>query len=730
MNNGHAVQAAAVVLVEGRRAGSAVLVGNRYVLTARHVLLRAGRMATADQVEVEFPAIAMPDGAKARVRARQVPPREGAGPVDAAVLDLGEQPPEWLPSPLALSPTRRVPKRVSVFGFPSSERELKGVWREFDTAGSTAVGSEQLDWVQPVGTLRGQSGGPVLDPHTGTVVGVLVEGSERGRFDRFIPAAVVSDCWPNLPCSWLMSGMDAAAAAEHFRLRARGQRSHARGGDVFCGRHAALAAARNWLTADEAPGRPLVLTGQPGAGKSAAIGRTVLNMQTGGVGPGLAFYSREATHFDLLTAVADLTGVDHANSTGDLIDALKARSDGPWLVVVDALDEASSSSDRREMSKLLTELAALPTLRVAVATRALTPGAGESRYLPGALLPALGVSSPDSPSLVDLDSDQFFEPAAVSDYAAALLEQSGADHPGPAGHGWSHYRSNTSLRDRLASTISARAGRNYLVAAMAADRLSTEPDVVNPDDPAFDPATIPASVSEALDKYLDGLEERHRNRVRGLLTALAYTRGTGIDDQMWLSFASALGYSVSVEDLDGLYDTSAADYLLQITPSDDGAPVTRLFHQALADDLLRRRRHRLGDERALLDVLLPSPDGGWEQASAYARSHAGDHAAACKRLATLLQDPHYLAVADLTRLLPLLPTLPDLREAPIISVLRQIAVEATPLTPLLRMRLLALTAARNGLHELHHHLATACRNGLAPRWGQPLGAPHQTLRGR
>ncbi len=522
-----------------------------------------------------------------------------------------------------------------------------------------------------------------------------------------------------------MSGTTAAAAAEHFRLQAQGQRSLARGGDLFRGRHAALAAVRNWLTAIETPGRPLVLTGQPGAGKSAVIARTILHLQNDAVGPGLAFLGRGSTHFELLTAVADLTGVDRANSTYDLLTALKERGDGPWMVVIDALDEASTPRDRREMSNLLTELATLPALRVVIATRALTPGAAESRYHHSALLPSLGVSSPDSPSLVDLDADQFFESAGVSDYAAALLVQSGAEHH--AGQAWAHYRSNTPLRNRVASIISARAGRNYLVAAMAADRLSTQPDAVNPDHPAFDPATIPASVGEALDKSLDVLEDRRRTRVRGLLTALAYARGAGIDDQMWLAFASALGYSVGIEDLDELYDTPAADYLLQITPSDNGAPVTRLFHQALTDDLIQRRRHRIGDERALLDVLLPPSHRGWDQASAYARSHAGDHAAACKQLPTLLQDPHYLAVANLTRLLPILPAQPDLQEAPIVSVLRQIGVEANPLPPLRRNRLLALTASRNGLHELNLQLATAWRNGLVPRWAQPLGAPHQVI---
>ncbi|WP_432246638.1 trypsin-like peptidase domain-containing protein [Streptomyces sanyensis] len=714
-NTSQAMRATAAVFLDGRREGSAVLVDRRYLLTADHVL------KTADHAEVVFPAVARPGGEQARAQARRVPPRTGASPGDAAVLDLGEQPPNWLPEPLTLSPTRRVPIRVSVFGFPRSDH-LAGVWRQFETSGPTAVGTVQLDWVRPVGTLPGHSGGPVLDPHTDMVMGVLVAGSTTGMFDRFTPTALIADCWPQLPRPWLLSGPEAVG---HFHLRAYGQRSQVRGGDLFRGRQAALATVRTRLTVPDAPGRPLVVTGQPGAGKSAVVARAAFDLQADKVGPGVAFHARGATHPELLTAVADLTGADRANSTHELINALKGRRSELWMVVVDALDEASTTTDRREITRLLAELAGLPTMRVVVATRALTPGPDKSRYYHGGLLPDLGVTSPESPNLVDLDTDRFFEPAGVRDYAAALLAQSGTDTPSPTA---ASYRADTALCDRLASAVALRADRNYLVAAMAADRLSAEPQVVDPADPGFDPATIPTSVREALDKYLDGLESRHRVRVRGLLTALAYARGTGIDDQLWLDFASALRYTASTEDIDELRDSPAADYLLQATPTDNGAPVTRLFHQALVDELLQRR-HRPSDEQALLDVLVPPPDASWAHAGAYACHHAAEHAAACGQLPALLHDPQYLTVADFTRLLPLLPPYPDSSLAPTAAVLRQAAAAVDPLPPLRRARTLSLVAAHHGLAELSHRLAAACSNGIVPRWAHTLGSPHQVLAG-
>ena len=119
-------------------------------------------------------------------------------------------------------------------------------------------------------------------------------------------------------------------------------------------------------------------------------------------------------------------------------------------------------------------------------------------------------------------------------------------------------------------------------------------------------AGIPSGVGEALAKYLDRPPDQRRERDRELLTALAYARGAGLEDPAWRAFAAALGYDASVVDLDTLRRSPAADYLLQTTTTERGArPVTRLFHQALTDELLVPR-HQPSDEGALLDMLLRS----------------------------------------------------------------------------------------------------------------------------
>ena len=98
-------------------------------------------------------------------------------------------------------------------------------------------------------------------------------------------------------------------------------------------------------------------------------------METGQGGPGLAFYARAATIGDFLTALADLTGVDTPTSADELVASLADMPGQPPIrVVLDALDEAASDHDRRQITEALAELAVLPGLRIAVATRTMAAG--------------------------------------------------------------------------------------------------------------------------------------------------------------------------------------------------------------------------------------------------------------------------------------------------------------------------------------------------------------------
>ena len=214
-----------------------------------------------------------------------------------------------------------------------------------------------------------------------------------------------------------------------------------------------------------------------------------------------------------------------------------------------------------------------------------------------------------------------------------------------------------------------------------------------------------------------------------LVTALAYARGTGLDDSTWLAFAHALGYSATGIDLEILRRSRAADYLIQSAFDGHAEPISRLFHQALVDELLTGRQYRSNDERALFGALLPDTPEGWVHARAYARRHAAEHAAAAGQLPRLLDDLHYLTVADLSRLVPVLPTDPSSQLAPVSAVLRRAYVQAQALSPSRRARLLTLTSAHLGLHELQEQLQAALPDRFTLRWAHSLGSPHQQLFG-
>ena len=140
-------------------------------------------------------------------------------------------------------------------------------------------------------------------------------------------------------------------------------------------------------------------------------------------------------------------------------------------------------------------------------------------------------------------------------------------------------------------------------------------------------ALVPTGVGEALRGYLVGLPDGQRVTTRVLLAALAFARGPGIDDQLWLRFCAALGQPATVADLELLRQSAVADYLLQTATEPNGL-VSRLFHQALADELAASRESPAEDERRLYETLIDSIRGdGWSSAPPYLRIYAADHAA-------------------------------------------------------------------------------------------------------
>jgi hypothetical protein len=241
----------------GKSVGTAVLIDTGRLLTCRHVVAKhtPGHWQRPD-VWIKFPGTPP-------IGARVVDGDE----VDAVVLDLmtADDDPR-LPRPVPLSGSARQPARVEVFGYPTSDHTTAGVWRDFDVAGEVDGDQYQLNW-NGAGTLPGHSGGPVVDARTGSLVGLLTAGSQAGQFDRYLPLTTLLGRGVLVRLPWLMEGDDAQG---HFTRRSRGHRGQTSESSLFTGRWAARERIHDWLAADQAPGDVLVITGQPGAGKSSA----------------------------------------------------------------------------------------------------------------------------------------------------------------------------------------------------------------------------------------------------------------------------------------------------------------------------------------------------------------------------------------------------------------------------------------------------------------------------
>ena len=698
----------------GRPAGTGVLIEPDKVLTCRHVVAASRADGPVKPgITARLPGLA---------------PIEGAWPeqsqwlgVDAVVLTL---PCPVAVAPVVLSGSLRAPAKVELFGYPQADLTEEGIWRTFTVHAATRT-LVQLDWID-VGSFFGHSGGPVLDADSGKLVGILREGSAEGRFDRYLPLRrlVESGVLERLP--WLIDGDDAEG---HFARRSQGRRGSA-GPDVFTGRQAALDRITDWLTSPEHTGRVLVVTGQPGAGKSAVTARAGLQVASelrGDPGRrGLLFHARAADAAAFRWAVADLFGSAADETPYALLEDVDRIGAGAparrWLLVVDALDEVPRAADREQIATVMEQLARRPWVRAVVATRPLSTQGATAQ---ASLLRRLGIHDPADQHLLNLDNDTYFEETDVEGLASELLTQADQTFPLP-GTAAEIYRADPLLRKRLARVIAQAARRNFLIAAMTASQLADTSTVVDPAASAFDITTLPTSVGGALDRLLDSREDGAQ--LRGILTALAYAEGTGVDDRTWLILTGALGYPATQAGLDALRATQIADYLLQSGAEARGR-VIRLFHQALADQL-RRDRDERGDQDAITSALTgEGRRRGWTSAGSYALRHLAAHAAAAGRIGPLLSDLDFLLHADLAAVRRALAAPQSGQAGEVAAVLFSAGAAADELSPDQRGPFLALHSAHLGLPALMHAFNGQTTAAWQPMWAHSPGSHHTTLQG-
>ena len=646
--------------------GTAVVIDSSRLLTCLHVM--AGDPAR-EQVWVAFPKAV---GSIHRSR-RPAAVSKADPDLDVAVLRLADD----LPSGVAAPPLRCPPsyalldKRWWAFGFAGSRR---GNSAYGSVAESLGDGYIRID-ADPAATYRlrtGFSGGGVWSPDFGAVVGVVATADEHGNGEA-ITLHQIDLCFPEEKLGeltrWTASqaGETALAAwgwtlgrdpegVRHWRPKGRGVSADSERGFRFRGRREALTAITGWLDREYADRRALVVTGSPGTGKSAVLGRIVTTAdpdvaalpasdQAVRATPGsvaCAVHAKGKTALEVAAEIARAASASLPDREEDFAPALRTalagRGGRRFNLIIDALDEAT---DPEQARTIITKVI-LPLVETCtdVGAQVITG----SRHSVGEvdLLAAFG----ESMYKLDLDDPALFCDDDLAAYALATLRLEGDERAG------NPYSDETAARP-VAVRIAALSERNFLVAGLTAHAHGLH------DQQAADPAmlTFTASVDAAMRQYLQRLAPVADVPADTALTALAFAEAPGLPLELWRAAVQALGAGhLTTQQLARFARSPAASFLVE-SSTDSGIAVFRLFHQALNDALLHAREQIAvpADDQAALTQAFTTigEQHGWDHASSYLLRSLPAHAAAAGMIDALLTDDAYLLHADLHRLIPL-----------------------------------------------------------------------------
>jgi WD40 repeat protein len=447
------------------------------------------------------------------------------------------------------------------------------------------------------------------------------------------------------------------AGSEHFDLAARGIEV-GESGWFFAGRTQLLRRLVTWL--ENAPHEVRIVTGPPGAGKSAVMGRlaTLSDRQyreaarRAGVMPSVddgtippegiidvAIHAKGKTLDDCARALAEAfslpVGKEVAVDIGALVTAV-GRIERRLTIMIDALDEAVSGQSKNIVARLVVPLGRLERVRLLVGSRRSLDGRpvpwDEDRH--DRLRAAFGREA----KIDDLE-DEFETQQDVAAYVRLRL-----------GAGTSKHRGNEVGIRAAAERVAQRAQGTFLYARIVARTLQ---------DSDWLDIELPTTALRAFEQDLRARFGAQEQRVNDLLAALAWGEGKGLTRGVWPSVATALTWPKRrYDDEDVSWVLGHAGWHI-IETGEDGQAVYRLGHQALADHYRRWVRVTDAQVRIVAELSAGIAGAGWLECDRYLWRHLADHMKQARRFGPLLHDSGYLAVADPARLVTLLPGFDD-----------------------------------------------------------------------
>uniref|UniRef100_UPI000A5390A3 hypothetical protein n=1 Tax=Novosphingobium lentum TaxID=145287 RepID=UPI000A5390A3 len=510
-----------------------------------------------------------------------------------------------------------------------------------------------------------------------------------------------------------------------------------------------------------------IVTGPPGSGKSALIGRIVtltvpeVRMaiaKVGGLAPGdpvppenivdVSIHAKGKTVFDVASAIGNAIGLSRRvvdqPGIADVLEAIDAAGKRQ-TIVIDALDEAVAGHADRIASELVRPLCAMAHVRLLLGTRRSLDGQlipdGEARH--SRLVTAFGSGA----LILDLED----EPETQADMASFVAKRLRA---APV-----ETRGSESWIENAGGKVADAADGSFLFASLVARSLEGTPDA------AVDP--LPAGASEAFVQDVAGRFPEDVIRVTEMLRALAFGLGLGLSRAVWAPIATALGNAGVVygdEDIVWML-RHVGSYIVETTVTTDGMgqAVYRLIHQALADHL---QKQALYASTAIVETLIRGIEGeAWLRADAYVGRHLIDHARLADRetlgqvaahvigvpfdtmdpesrrgaelelarystLERLVINPGVLAISDPANVLASRPFLPSDRARHVVGLYMLAASDLAARAPIERWSSLHLVMQMQGEAELSEQFAPPASAPWRAEWARTRAVtPHLILRG-
>ncbi|MFJ3338626.1 trypsin-like peptidase domain-containing protein [Streptomyces sp. NPDC086766] len=719
-----------------RPLGSGVLIDARRVLTCAHVVHSSGQVR--GDLWIAFPKAEELMHLRLRVEQVVAPPVALQEVQDVAVLVLEEE--------VALEYAARLRRPAAgdlvdsswwSFGFPDG---VLGNSAAGSVGEALGYGWVRLDTESRYPVQPGYSGAALWSADYEAVVGLVGQARSGSGDARALTLRAIDSVLPHeklrLLTDWSVEAAGDAAlsswgwtlagdaeSGRHWRPRARGVSTDAERGFRFRGRSAALSAVVDWMTAQVPDRRQVLLvTGSPGVGKSAVLGRvvTTADAQIAAALPAedravrapvgsvaCAVHARDKTAVEVAREIATAASAplpEVAKGLPDLLrETLAADARGSFCVVIDALDEATAPEQARQILQMaiaLAETCADLDVRVVVGSRRVDDAGDLLAPFESAL------------HVIDLDRPEFFAQEDLVAYALATLQLVGderADSP----------YNDAQIATTVAERIAGMAQGNFLIAGLVARSHGMH----DRDAVAVEQLRYTATVEAALRDYLSRLPSLQGVSAEDLLTALAYAESPGLTLVLWRWVVHAMtGRWVDEHQLYGFARSAAANFLVESSGATSLAGSFRLFHQALNEALLSHRATSatsVHDERVIARALMRAAGSQWATAPSYLLRSLPGHAARGGIIDELLNDDAYPLHADLRRLVPAAKASLSTTGRARARLLRKTpqALEAGPRE---RIALFTVTEAREQLGRSYRD-----RHGPAPyRAVWAVGAPH------